>query len=95
MLDTELLIIWFSSVIGAAILTMLMPRMVSASGDSEVTQDMGKRKGKMVLVGNQSHITSSLSRYLHRNVSYLVFIDYCVREPAETDGSNGLEVARP
>lgn len=92
--DIELLTIWFSSVIGAAILTLLMPRMVLNLRRSEVTQDMCKRKGSMALMGNEADIASSLSRYLHRNVSYLVFIDYCVNDPDAADASSGVGVAR-
>jgi hypothetical protein len=92
--DIELITIWFSSVIGGAILTMLMPRMVSEARGSDVTQAMCKRKGSMVLMGNEADITASLSRYLHRNVSYLVFIDYCVNDPATADASNGVGVTR-
>ena len=94
MYDIELLAIWFSSVIGGAILTMLMPRMFLDLRGSNATQDTSKRKGSIVLIGNEAHITSSLSRYLHQNMSYLVFIDYCVKEPDEADTSNGLGVVR-
>jgi hypothetical protein len=92
--DIELIVIWFSSVIGGAILTMLIPRMVPESHLSDITQGTCKQKGSMVLIGNESQITSSLSRYLQKNVSYLVFIDYCVKEPDEADASHGFGVAR-
>lgn len=93
--DTELLVIWFSLVMGGALFTMLMPQLVWDSRGNKATQDTRKRKGSMVLIGNETQIRASLSRYLQRNVSYLVFIDYCVKESDEAGGSQSLGVSRP
>lgn len=41
--DIEILAIWFSSVIGGMILTMLMPRIFSRSRGSGVNQDECER----------------------------------------------------
>jgi hypothetical protein len=41
--DIDMLAIWFASVIAGMILTMLLPRIVSESRGSGVTQDEGER----------------------------------------------------
>ena len=37
--DIEMLAVWFFSVIAGMVFTMVMPRIVSRSGGSEVTQE--------------------------------------------------------
>ncbi len=59
--DFEILAIWFSSVIAGMVLTMLMPRIVSESSSSGVTQEeregmpahqeLDERVGSMILIG--------------------------------------------
>lgn len=62
--DIAVLAIWFSLVIAGMILTMLMPRIVSESHGSEVTQDqyeripahhgLHERAGSMILIGKEA-----------------------------------------
>ncbi len=61
--DIEMLAVWFSSVITGVILTMLIPRIVSESRGSEITQDaceripahqgVHKREGSIILTGKE------------------------------------------
>jgi hypothetical protein len=61
--DIELLVLWFSSIITAMILTILLPRMVSESRGSEAApnvyqripahQGVYKREGSMILIGKE------------------------------------------
>jgi hypothetical protein len=62
--EIELLTIWFSSVYTGMILTMLMPRMVSALSGDEGTQDgyerlpahqrVHERAGSMIPIGKEA-----------------------------------------
>lgn len=62
--DIELLVLWFSSIISGMILTLLVPRMVSESRGSEVSQaeceripahqGVHDRAGSMILIRKEA-----------------------------------------